>query len=230
MTAQVTGIQPYSSFKGIYDVPEAARYIRGALNAREVYPVQSYKLIRWIRRGIASPDLADTPAREILMDFEELISLRVILALRASGISWTKIEEAKSCLRRETRSERPFATEDLWLAGGHVFAEFENLLLAASSNGQIAFEVMRQYLMPVSGLTFDRRTRTASSWEPMNGVVLEPAVQFGSPCLKGTRIPTRTIAGMVEAGDAEEWVAKTYSISLKKVRAACEWESRLQSA
>ena len=32
------------------------------------------------------------------------------------------------------------------------------------------------------------------------GVFLEPEIQFGAPCIKGTRIPTRTIVGMIEAG------------------------------
>ena len=116
------------------------------------------------------------------------------------------------------------------MAHGHVFAELWEGLVAASSSGQLAFDIMRKYLIPVSGLTFDEETRMANSWEPVAGVILEPDVQFGSPCLKGTRIPTRTIAGMVEAGDAEDWVAKAYKISPIEVRAACDWESRLRAA
>ncbi len=230
MTTFVDDTPPAPTFKGIYDVPEAARYIKGALNAEKVYPVPSSKMIRWIRRGVASPDLVDTPGRELLIGFEDLISLRVVLALRAAGIRWVKIDEAERYLRKETRSERPFATEDLWVAHGDVFAELWDRLLAASSFGQLAFDIMREYLIPVSGLTFDEETRMASSWEPVAGVVLEPDVQFGSPCLKGTRIPTRTIAGMVEAGDAEEWVARAYRVSSIQVRAACDWESRLRAA
>ena len=230
MTTLMSDIQPSPSFGGIYDVPEAARYIRGALNAEKVYPVQSSKMLRWIRRGVASRELADTPGRELLIGFEDLISLRVVLALRAARIGWAKIDDAERFLRKETGSERPFATEDLWVAQGHVFAELRERLLVASSFGQLAFDIMRKYLIPVSGLTFDEETRMANSWEPVAGVVLEADVQFGSPCLKGTRIPTRTVAGMVEAGDAEEWVAKAHRISRIEVRAACEWESRLRAA
>ena len=230
MTTFVSDALPSPSFAGIYDVPEAARYIKGADYADVVYPVQSSKMIRWIRRGVASRDLVDTPGRELLIGFEDLISLRVVLALRTAGIRWVKIDEAERFLRKRTQSERPFATEDLWVAHGHVFAELWEGLVAASSSGQLAFDIMRKYLIPVSGLTFDEDTRMANSWEPVAGVVLEPDVQFGSPCLKGTRIPTRTVAGMVEAGDSREWVASAYGISREEVRAACDWELRLRAA
>lgn len=230
MTTFVVDSQRSPSFAGIYDVPEAARYIKGALNADVVYPVQSSKMIRWIRRGIASPDLVNTPGRELLIEFEDLISLRVVLALRAAGVKWRDVDRAEDWLRENTQARRPFATEALWTGQGHVFAELRQQLLSASSFGQLALDIMSDYLIPVHGLTFDDETHVASSWEPTSGVVLEPDVQFGSPCLKGTRIPTRTIAGMVDAGDAEEWVAQAYGISSVEVRAACEWESRLRAA
>ena len=230
MTTLVSDIQPSPSFAGIYDVPEAARYIKGALNADVVYPVKSSKMIRWIRRGVASPDLVDTPGRELLIGFEDLISLRVVLALRAAEVKWSRIDRAEAWLRETTGARRPFATEALWTGQGHVFARLRQRLLSASSSGQIAFDILHDYLIPVHGLMFDRETHMANSWEPVAGVVLEPDVQFGSPCLKGTRIPTRTVAGMVEAGDSPEWVASAYRISSEEVRAACDWESRLRAA
>ena len=230
MTTFVADSQPSPSFAGIYDVPEAARYIKGALNANVVYPVQSSKMIRWIRRGIASPDLVETPGRELLIGFEDLISLRVVLALRAARVRWEDIDRAEVWLRKHTGTQRPFATETLWAGQGHVLTELRDQLVAASSHGQLAFDMLRDYLIPVHGLQFDEETHMASAWEAASGVVLEPDVQFGSPCLKGTRIPTRTLAGMIEAGDAEEWVAKAYRISPAEVRAACEWESRLRAA
>lgn len=230
MKTFVVDPQPSRSFAGIYDVPEAARYIKGALNSDVVYPVQSSKMIRWIRRGMASPDLVTTPGRELLIEFEDLISLRVVLALRAAGVKWSRIDRAEEWLRENTQAHRPFATEALWTGQGHVFANLRQQLLSPSASGQLAFDTLREYLFPVHGLKFDHETHMANSWEPVAGVVLEPDVQFGSPCLRGTRIPTRTIAGMVDAGDTEEWVAKAYRISPIEVRAACEWEFRLRAA
>ena len=67
------------------------------------------------------------------------------------------------------------------------------------------------YIIP---LTFDTDTHMAISWEPMDGIVLEPLIQFGAPCIKGTRIPARTVGGMVKAGDSAEWVAQAFEIDL----------------
>ena len=75
-----------------------------------------------------------------------------------------------------------------------------------------------------------KRPIIAKSWEPSSGVVLEPTVQFGAPCIKGTRIPTRTVAGMIEAGDSPEYVAQTYGQPMEAIEEACEWERRLRAA
>ncbi len=218
-----------SVFEGIYDVSEAARYLKAGMYGPIVYPVSSAKLIRWIRQGLASHDLVEISGAELLIAFEDLVSMRVVAALRTAGIGWPAIRRGEQWLREETGAQRPFATEVLWAGQGQVFTEWTEQLLSASHYGQAAFEMLRQYLIPIHGLAFSDSSRVATSWEPMGGVVLEPQVQFGAPCLKGTRIPTRTIAGMIEAGDSVRWVAETYGLSRDGVKAACDWESRLRS-
>ncbi|MXX93733.1 MAG: DUF433 domain-containing protein [Chloroflexi bacterium] len=218
-----------SSYEGIYDVPEVARYIKATIHAELARSVSSAKLIRWIRRGVASHDLVDVPGTELLIAFEDLISMRVITALRASGVKWSEIDRTEEWLRDATRHERPFATEYLWTGQGEIFVDWTERLLSASRDGQLALELLKDYLIPVHGLVFSEKTKVAALWEPMAGIVLEPQVQFGSPCLKGTRIPARTVAGMVEAGDAVEWVAQSYGLTRDEVKAACDWEARVLS-
>ena len=224
-----TAAQPPAAFEGVYDVPETARYLRAAVYGEQLYPVQAGKLIRWIRRGIASPDLVELGGRELLLGFEDVVSLRVIAALRAAGVSWREIDRSGEWLRTTTGSQRPFASDWLWTGQGEVFAEWCERLIAAGRGGQLALGLLRNYLMPVHGLVFSPETQAAISWEPIQGVVLKPTIQFGSPCVKGTRIPTRTIAGMIEAGDSVDWVASSFDLSLDDVQAACDWETRLRS-
>ena len=216
-------------FEGIYDVPEAARYLKADAHGHRVYPVNSATLIRWIRRGLASRDLVEFPGTELLIAFEDLISMRVIAALRAANVRWAEIYQAEQWLRQHTGAQRPFAAETLWAGQGQVFAQWTELLLAASRNGQTAFKMLRQYLIPIHGLTFSESSCVAISWEPLAGIVLEPQVQFGAPCLKGTRVPTRTVSGMIEAGDSTEWVANAFGLSPEEVQVACDWEHRLRS-
>ena len=229
MPTIVTERQLPPAFDGIYDVPEVARYLKAATHGGKVYPVDSPKLIRWIRRGLASPDLIDIPGAELLITFEDLVSMRVIAALRAAGVSWPAIRRGEQWLRKETGAQRPFATEIIWAGQGQVFSDWTDLLLSASRNGQTAFEMLRQYLIPIHGLKFSDSSQVATSWEPTADVLLEPQVQFGAPCVKGTRIPTRTIAGMIEAGDTVEWVAGAFQLTQSEVQAARDWEYRLRS-
>ena len=221
---------PISSptFEGIYDVPEAARYLQAAAHAQRVYPLDSAKLIRWIRRGIASPGLTSLPGGELLIAFEDLISMRVIAALRAAGVGFKEIDATDRWLSQHTGHSRPYATEFLWAGQGQLFVEWTHQLVSGSRNGQIAFDTLRDYVIPIHGLQFDADSRVAVSWEALDGVVLQPQVQFGAPCIKGTRIPTRTIVGMIAAGDPPDWVAGAYGISHTEVQAACDWESRLR--
>lgn len=218
------------AFGGIYEVPEAARYLRADPARPNDYSPGSATLIRWIRRGLASPALARTPGRDLLLDFEDLISMRVITALRASGVGWWEIDRTEQWLREVKGIRRPFATERLWMGQGELFAEWEEHLVSGSRHGQAALNLLREYMTRVKDLQFSEESHLAISWEPVPGVVLRPQVQFGAPCIKGTRIPTRSIHGMIAAGDAPEWVAEAYEISIQDVEAAYGWESQLNAA
>ena len=232
-----TGVAPkedivcaVARFGGIYDVPEVARYLKADPHAEDMYPVSSTKLLRWIRQGIASPDLVNIHGAELLVDFEDLISMRVVASLRAVGVSWGEIHGTRAWLQEVTGVERPLATEHVWAGQGQIYVDWTQRLISASRHGQYALDIMNEFLIPIHGLVFDDEAHVATSWEPLGGVVLQPEIQFGAPCIKGTRIPTRTIWGMVEAGDSVGWIADVYGISQGEVEAACEWESLIQAA
>jgi uncharacterized protein (DUF433 family) len=212
-------------FQGIYDIPSAARYLLAARGAEEAYPVSSRHLIRWIRKGLALPEFSTVPGRELLIAFQDLISMRVIAAMRAAGVAWSDIYWAESWLRENVREPRPFATEELWTSRSDIFTRFRQMLISASRHGQIAMEVLTDQLIPISGLRFERQV--ARMWEPRDLILLDPKVQFGAPCIKGTRIPTRAIWGMVQGGDPPELVQRAYEITDEELEAALEWEKRL---
>ena len=130
---------------------------------------------------------------------------------------------------RPNRTPDTVPTGFLWTGLGQIFVRWTQKLISGSRKGQVVFDLLREYLIPVHGLKFDAVSQVAVSWEASDGVVLEPDIQFGAPCIKGTRIPTRTIVGMVEAGDSPLWIAQAYGISSKEVQAALDWESRLRS-
>ena len=213
-------------FQGLYNLPEAARYLKAADHAGSGYSVSSRKLSHWVRRKKGSGGLAPIHASKLLIDFEELISFRVILTLRAAGVTWREIEATEAWWRNESGKRHPFATELLWAGQGELFAEWQGLL-SASRQGQPALEWLRESLIPLHGLAFSQETHTATSWEPLMGVVLDPLIQCGASCIKGRRIPTRSIAGMVEAGNSIEFLREAYGLAQTDIQAALEWEARL---
>jgi uncharacterized protein (DUF433 family) len=126
------------------------------------------------------------------------------------------------------RHERPFATDAVWTARQEVFARFRDLIVSTSRHGQLAMDIIDEYLIPVSGLAFEQGV--ASTWQPQKLVILNPDIQFGAPCITGTRIPTRAVWGMRQAGDPSALIERAYKISPEELNAALAWEEALAAA
>lgn len=214
-------------FTGLYEMSEASLYLRASRGADRTYRVDSSKLIRWIRKGLSDRELIHVRGGDLLIGFEDLISLRIIAALRSAGISFNVIYEAERWLRDVFYHPRPFATEAVWTEGSQVFVQMCDRLIAASRAGQIAFELLRDWLIPVHGLAFDSQG-IVLDWEPQEGVLLAPDIQLGAPCVKGTSIPTSAVWGMVGGGDSVEYVMRAYRLERQEVESVIEWESKLR--
>ena len=156
--------------------------------------------------------------------------MRMIAALRSAGVSWRRIGECELLMQEETGLKHPMAAKTLWGGEGRGFAKLRQWLMAAGSRGPVALGRLQEYLIPSQDLVFDESSGQAIAWEPQPGIVLHPLIQFGAPCIKGTRIPTAALAGMVRGGDPVESTARDYRIATDDVQAACDWESRLKSA
>ena len=209
---------------GIYGVAEAGRYLKAAPHAETLYPVSSRTLRGWIRQRCVKTDGDEFPVA-----FDDLIAMRVIAALRSAGVSRREISDSESLLQEETGVRHPMATEVLWAGEGEPFFKWRQCLVDSGNRARSALDLVQEYLMPARDLVFDETSGQVISWEPQPGIVLDPLVQFGAPCIKATRIPTGAISGMIEAGDSAEWTARAYGILLEEVQAACDWESRFES-
>lgn len=237
MAAQATLERP--AFEGIYEMTEVADYLRVTMPRIPGNPqiMYSSKLIRWIRYGLADPSLVRVSGHELLVSghellitFEDLISMRVISFMRYFGYGFKDIHRAHTWLKKTTGYFRPFATERLWiedLGAMHIYAEIEDLLAVANRGGQLAFRALvQERLVKVHNMTFNERG-VASSWMPEEGIRVDPKIQFGRPCIAGTRTPTADIVGMIEAGDSEEFLASSYGLKLTQIESAKAWEGKL---
>jgi len=225
-------------FSGIYVAPKAALYLTATLRAdipspAQRIPINSRNLINWIRAGLVSRELLNIKGWELVLSFEDLVSMRVIAALRSFGMSWPQIHEAEQYLRERTGYHRPFAVKQIWTDMAHIFSELETIFLSVSRHGQIAFpSLLEEYLQPVGDMTFNPREDifVAATWTPNTDVLLDPLIQYGEPCISGTRIRTRILAQMIHGGDSIPYIEKAFNLTEPQINHALEWENRLKAA
>jgi uncharacterized protein (DUF433 family) len=184
-------------------------------------------VLRWIRGGLAE---SEHQGRLPTYTFHDLISLLVVGWLRINGVKLSAIREAEAHLRRELRTPRPFAWEDIFTDGVDVLYRANptviDQLTAANRGGQ---EVMRRALgETLRGVRYENHF--AAWWDIHPLVRLHPAIQFGAPCVADTRVLTSHLAELVRHGAAPEYLADAFELPLRAVAAALAFEEDLARA
>ena len=227
-----------NEYSGLYVAPKAAIYLTATLKEDVPspvirYPINARNLIHWIRAGLMTPELRTVSGWELIISFEDLVSMRVIAILRSYGLSWQKIHRAEKWLRDKTGYRRPFAVERIWTETVNIFAELNrDVFVAASRHGQLVMPMLLgEYLQEVHDMTFNRHNgvNVAATWSPHTDVLLNPLIQFGEPCIKGTRIRTRIIAQMIRGGDSHSYISRAFELTENQIQNALEWENRLRA-
>ena len=206
--------------RGIYDAAEVARLVRRPAD----------DVVRWAVPA-GDRDALLFPRERRLLSFYDLVTAVVVSEFRRRGVPLTKIRDARRHLAREFAVDWPFAHavglealasvgSDVYLLGGSGWED-------ASRGGQTA---LQQVVGPLlHRLEFDHE-RMATLWRPVDGVVVDPRVQAGAPCVEGTRIATQLVAELHEAGEAPEDIAHDYGLDLAAVRLALSYERDLVAA
>jgi uncharacterized protein (DUF433 family) len=88
-------------------------------------------------------------------------------------------------------------------------------------------EFFEQYLQPSHNMTFDLFGLSAS-WRPHDNVLFDPLVQYGEPCIEGTRVPTQVVWSFYKARDSVESLSYFYGIQANKIKDAIAWENHIQ--
>lgn len=222
------GESPYT-FGGIYEPAEAARYVAAALPGRE-RPLTSRRVLRWIRGGLVAPESRDTRGWQLTINFQDLVTSQVITLLREAGFSLQRVQAAERYYAKLFDVSQPFAHAAFWHAFPDILTKIDGQLLAGTRGGQYAFDFLAEHTEPVlSHLDFRHETGRPYVWRPSEGVSLKPDIQFGQPCIDGTRIPTSAIWSYVNAGDPLEFIAESYGVEVAKIERAARWERRLRT-
>jgi uncharacterized protein (DUF433 family) len=216
-------------YAGVYPVIDAALYIRATTPDIEGgIRLSTLHLYRWVREGLAGEYLQGLRERDVALTFLDLITLRAVAIFRAHGIKSREIKTAHQELRKREGSTHPFAMQSFWMMGSHIYKySAQNQPVAVSARWQSAFDFIAEYLKPAHNLEFNSREEP-TSWEPLPGVLLDPRMSFGAPCVKGTRVATETLWALTTAGDPLPLVADAYGLSLEQVESAIAWENKLE--
>ncbi len=236
MTTIVARERP--ALAGVYPVADAAALIQATHPAKRpadsgrprntLDRINSRHIYRWIRDGMAGDYLAGLRGKEVALTFLDLVSLRMISVFRAHGISSAEIRTVHKALQEKRGWTHPFAMEPIWISGLGIYIRENDLpvKLDRYKNWQAALDFMELYIGPIHRLAFDEDEQ-AVSWEPEVGIVLDPKISLGEPCLSGTRIATQTLWALHAAGDPAERIAEAYGLPVDKIEAALTWERNL---
>jgi uncharacterized protein (DUF433 family) len=211
---------------GIYLPSEVSSYLLVTMPA-EQHPPTSRRIMRWIRAGLVAPERKDAPGRDIVITFEDLVTCQAVTLLREAGFSLEAIRKTETYFAEHYGTLKPFAHRDFWHAKPDMFGLVDGQFVSGSSGGQITLEFLARWLRPLNArLGFSQESGRADYWQPGRGISLRPTVQFGQPCLEGTRIPTGAIWSYVHAGDSPEFIARAYGLRVDDVERAVRWEER----
>lgn len=217
------------SYAGTYPVRDAALFIRATLEMGVLARLSTRHLHLWVREGLADSYLQGVRDRKIFLTFRDLISLRVVAALRASGIKPAVIRSLERELRVRFGWQHPFVMADFWTLPPDVVMKVDGRPALPTRNWQMALDFFMEYVRPAHGMSFDLFNE-AATWTPTAGVLLDPKVQFGEPCIQGTRVPTQVIWAFYQAGDSVREIASAYGLLESQVESAIDWERKLQAA
>lgn len=213
---------------GTYAVPSAALYVLATLTNGSKLALTPRHLYRWTKDGLAGGYLTGIRNRHLFINYRDLISLRAIAAMRGKGMHHRDIVTAEHVLREYFKCDYPFATLTFWTAPPKdIFVKETGVLLSASRYLQTAMDFFEEYMQPHHNMTFDM-FGLSSSWRVRTNVLLNPEIQYGEPCIEGTRVPTQVIYSFNRAGDDPEVLAHFYGIQRSRIKDAIAWEKRLQ--
>jgi uncharacterized protein (DUF433 family) len=187
------------------------------------------RIVRWSLPDQRNLPPIVSPYLDSLFTFEDLVSFAIALHLRRRGVSDKDLRNGVDALRRRTNVPRPLANQSvigkIATSGPSFLIQQDDEWIDLGRGGQGTFKaVVRVYL---KGIAFDQ-LGVANKWIAATGVLIDPKIQAGTPCIEGTRIPTSTIRELLEDETIRE-ISSDLELSSQQIEAARDFELSLAS-
>ncbi|HEX7688234.1 MAG TPA: DUF433 domain-containing protein [Burkholderiaceae bacterium] len=221
---------------GLYPLAQAAR-LAGA---------EPRAVRRWLRgynrrhrgQSVRSEPLWETQLRddalmEDVIGFRDLLELRMVATFVRHGVDLRVIRATLETARRDFGESHPLTNRRFLSDGRRIFLE---AIEQATGEARMIDVLRRQHVFsdiirPSLYAGIEYADGGARRWFPEGRrkvVVLDPALQFGTPVLTDAGIPTDTVhAAFLAEGRDRNSVARIFSITPAMVSAAVEFEQRL---
>ncbi len=223
MTDLSHSVAERAPWRPVYLLSELARYAR-------LHPSTARYWVRLI------PGRELPPATGQGLCFLDLVSVLVIRQLKELGVKPSRVRRAEQYLTG-LFGPYPFARRVLWTDGAHVFFDLDSPLRHALADSALASadrggqRAIMQLVRPFLRTITYKGDGIAVAWRPNPAVELDPLRRIGQPCVRGTRVTTRAVYLLHEAGDSQTTIMRSFGISADDVNSVIEWErSLLQNA
>lgn len=166
------------------------------------------------------------------ISFLDLVEVRVVAAMRRSGISLQSIRYAISFAQKALGIERPLSSREFKTDGSELLMDAveddgEFVSLSRKRPGQKVFkDIISQSL---SDLEYEGDY--VARWRPkgFKSVIIDPARNFGDPLIDEYGISTSALFRESEQFQDIRYISKTYEIPSQTVKAAIAFEQHLDN-
>lgn len=188
-------------------------------------------LYEWRERGIIRPSLQMMDGSRIIAEgysYADLTLLRILKALRDRRLDFDDVGNTlRHLYARLGPPNKGWANEHVYIEGGHIFVDRPDNWQVTADAGQKVAEVMfgdlfdeLRDLEEGASLIVPRQFRA--------DIQIDPKVMGGEPVIRGTRLPTATVATMLDRYKSIDKLAELYKpISRERIERAVEYEQYL---
>ncbi|MES2760504.1 MAG: DUF433 domain-containing protein [Pseudomonadota bacterium] len=221
---------------GIYPLQQAARLVGAEPRALRRW-VQGYSRKYKGERVRSEPlwktQLQDEDLSEDVIGFRDLLELRMVSAFVHHGVDLQVIRATVDAAARDFGQDYPLTNQQFLTDGKRIFLQ----AVKKTSDEALLIDVLRRQFVfsdiikPSLYEGIEYSGDDAIRWFPLGvrkTIVLDPAMQFGTPVVTGTGVPTDTIyASFLAEGRDKDMVARIFDLTPRMVTDAVEFEQRL---
>jgi uncharacterized protein (DUF433 family) len=221
---------------GIYSLAQAARLVgteRRAIRRWLLGYDYRYHGEKRHSEPLWRTEFVDEDLAEAVIGFRDLLELRLVKAFAQRGVALRTIRSTADAARELFATDYPLTSKRFLTDGKRIFLEAlertgEARLLDVPRRQFVFSDIVRPTLY--AGIEYE--DDHARRWYPMGSdrrvVVLDPAVQFGTPIVEAVGIPTDTLyAAYLAEGRNRGAVARIFDIPSRLVDAAVRFEEKL---